>query len=744
MNKINDRFLAELFDQKKVRCHQEVYIKVFHIVWPCEGLFRKFLSCSATDLKIEYAKKIYGHLRAFEDVILPEFTVNNIISNQLNKLVNSSEKYVPQDHFIHSVNLYILGVYLFFNLPLFHQKIMAKDNIGKTLYEKVSRFIKKWKIFALFHDVGYYFESNIDVTGSVEEEKMSALHEYKRIYPHLIYEYVTRSTARTILCGALVQRSRRRLSSDLLAHCSSDQWKGMDKMPAKDAAVKELLRNYDNATILENVKSESIYTHFGMVLDRQKTLMIVLDKNECPVGFIERFGNKVEKLFIANNSSLDTPDAFYTFESMRILENLPPDCMLEYCINDADNVVYEHLLPEFRNYAKRFYDHLPNTIKTQLSFATSDTQINECYFAIYQWLTNKAGEYLLAGQILPEFNLYQKSMSKFYETAINDCVSDYIRSLLMDTKSIETSEIPALLRNIGNSMKGKVGVKELTRKIVSKANQKYNEAEGISHDMLAYYQQAYYRTLRDFLYFDHTTDIGIEDRIKDRLNMLQFIQFGDKNTITISIFAHGNACFENRVYDKIRNCASRLKINFDKLTSYCTDYTSSDHGLISAGLLYQATVFAHCLAHYSKKHDDNKLAWHWAPKDAALLGEEAINDYAEVIFSILLHNIYTQESKQTYGIEYRHDIDEDPFSYFCAFCDTFQKWDRPKQVDYSKAGLPSRHFLSDEFDIFVTEDSIYLKANAYDVDYIRNSLRDENHFLPGIVHFVHVMEYYSS
>ena len=157
--------------------------------------------------------------------------------------------------------------------------------------------------------------------------------------------------------------------------------------------------------------------------------------------------------------------------------------------------------------------------------------------------------------------------------------------------------------------------------------------------------------------------------------------------------------------------------------------------------MFQAVVFSHYFAEYCEKHSDLKLAWYGLSGYASLRSGACIADYAEVIFSILLHNVYTYESSPTYGIDYRYSIDEDAFSYFCAFCDAFQKWHRPKQIDYAKTGLPQKHFLGDELDLLVTEDRICLKCNLQDAAHIRNSLRDENTYLPGIVHFVQVVEY---
>ena len=741
MNGLNNRFLSELFIQKKVRCNQEIYSKLYSLIWPCELYFREFLSCSVTDLKIDYAKKIYGHLRAFEDVILPEFTVTNVLSVQLNKLIMSNKGYIPQDHIIHSINLYILGIYLFFNFPLFNKRILAQDSSPKTLCSKITSFVEKWKIFSLYHDVGYYFESNIDNYGRTPDESMPVLCEYKKIYAHLIFEYVTRSVARTILCAAIIQRSNRSFSCSTMSFAPSKPWRCKDKDHLENEEVVKILKNYEGATIVEDIQSDEAFSHFVMVLDRQKVLIIIYDKDEYPIGYVERFGNNVDNFYVVKDSSLDKPDMYCSENSDSLFEKIPSDCTLRYCINNASDVVYAHLPVEYINFAKHYYGNLPESLQMKLSFATTDSQINQCYYDIYLWLIEKAGGYLCSDQVIPEYEIYRQSMKQYYESAINDCLANHIRNMIMNADCIEISKIENVLQTVAKSIKDKETLTKLTGEIHKMAEQNYSIEEGVSHDMITLYAQTYDQVMKDFL--DADTRISMHGGIclAERLEMLHFMHINEENEIEIEIFKHGDQDFEIDLYAQIKMCAEKLKIDFSKLTTYSTSYTKSDHGLISAGLLFQATVFSHYLAEYSAKHDNLKTAWHGLAGYQFLSSGDCIKGYAEVIFSILLHNIYTQKSNQVYGINYRHSLDNDAFSFFCAFCDTFQKWHRPKQIDYGKAGLPHKHFLSDEFDIYLTEDKICLKCNMQDANYIRNSLQEENTFLPGVAHLVHITEY---
>lgn len=740
MNELNDRFLSELFDMKQVRCHQDLYQKLFHQIWPCEWYFREFLSCSVTDLKIDYAKKIYAYLRSFEDVVLPEFTISNVISLQLHRLVTSNKAYTPQDHVIHSINLYITGVYLFFNFPLFHKRLLSQDSLGKTLSAKVKSFIRKWKIFSLYHDVGYYFESNVDCEGNVPAEAFPTLGEYRKTYTHLIFEYVTRSVARTILSAAIIQRSNRTFSCRSLNFNPSRPWRSKGKVLSKDEEIASVLASYEAATIVKDVQSDRTFSHFVMVMDKQKILIIIYDKDEYPIGYVERSGNTIDNVFVLKDSIIDRTEVNYAESCESLFDQIPCECTFRYCINNAMEAVYSHLPVDYTSLAKQYYKQLPEKLRLQITFASTDEQINQCFFDIYSWLIEKVEGFLCSDQPIPEYKIYRQSMRKYYEEAINNCLSSHIGNLIREFSDIETGTINDVLKAICESLADKKVFPELVNAIHENAGRSYSIEEGVSHDMLTYYAQTYHQVLRDFSILGIREGAIQESSLPDYLEMLQIMRVDKDNKIEIEIFGHSNEVFETELFNQIKKLTENLHIDFDKLTAYATNYTSSDHGLISAGLMFQAVVFSHYFAEYCEKHNDLKMAWYGLSGYAGLRYGEDIADYAEVIFSILLHNVYTYDSRPTYGIDYRHSIDEDPFSYFCAFCDTFQKWHRPKQIDYAKTGLPQNHFLGDKFDLIVTEDRICLKCNLQDAAQIRSSLHDENTYLPGILHFVQVIE----
>ena len=160
MGRIIDNHLSNvLFLEKKVNYHNDIYNLLYGIIWPTADNFLQFLSSSDISLKIKYAKRIYDDFALSNDLFLPPALMRDVLQDQINKLNLISGQYIPQDHIIHSINLYIFGVYVFFSMQYFNNSILKDYNNN---YEGIKDFILKWQIFSLFHDVGYYFESGND------------------------------------------------------------------------------------------------------------------------------------------------------------------------------------------------------------------------------------------------------------------------------------------------------------------------------------------------------------------------------------------------------------------------------------------------------------------------------------------------------------------------------------------------------------------------------------------------------
>ncbi|HPF87360.1 MAG TPA: RyR domain-containing protein [Candidatus Limiplasma sp.] len=67
-----------------------------------------------------------------------------------------------RDHYIHSVNVFVLGLCIYIQSPnfqaAFHETVMDKDRYPENYQAKHEEFFFRWGLAALFHDVGYPVE----------------------------------------------------------------------------------------------------------------------------------------------------------------------------------------------------------------------------------------------------------------------------------------------------------------------------------------------------------------------------------------------------------------------------------------------------------------------------------------------------------------------------------------------------------------------------------------------------------
>ncbi len=737
MSELNKRLLSELFLQKEVSCSQKEYRQLYYKIWPCEEYFKEFLLCSNTDLKIEYGKKIYESLRVFDDIFLPEFIVNNVLELQFSKLVDNVDAYVPQDHFIHCINLYITGIYLFFNVPILHKKLLLKATMKKPLYERIDSFIWKWRLFAFYHDVGYYYESNIDVQGYTIPQVIAQIKEYDTFYIQLLFEYVTRSVARTLTTISLVKNTAVTFNLDIFSPISTVIWEDENGSEYNTNKLYQELKYFEGSKAVDGIQFDAILANFSRILDNQEYLILILDEEELLVGLVAKYKNEAERIYLAQKSQINLTRAYYGADSKQLLQTLDSKYEWRCCIRNIDDIIFDHIPIEYKDLAKKFDTKLPRSLQTALSYMTSAYDVSQCYFKVYQWLSSKATSFLDAAKQISEHEVFKEQSYKIYMAVVNDFLSAHINKFVKNWSG-DIDDLESLLPQIGKDIERKTVVKQLSKDIRKAAIQQYDNEGGIHHDIYEYYRQTYFKLLREKVYSKSIPSCATKNHsLNDMLETLQLFRIDKDEKIQHSLFSHGTSSFETKLYSRLQDHARALDVKLQDLTAFSWDHSSCDHGLISAGILFQAIVFAQHLV------NENTIQTAWCGNNGQRKSLEEVcpEDYSDVVFAVLLHNVYTKKFSPVHGVDYHHNINKDAFSFFCMFCDTLQKWNRPKQIDYSKTGLPINHYLGEKFDITCINGKIYLKCSTQDAALIRDSLVKEDLFLPGMSNIIEIVEF---
>ena len=710
MSKIDKRFFDELFDSKTVRLSNQHYNRLYDIIWPCEEEFKNFLMSTNSAVKTKYAKKIYMYMQTFGKVFLPKTYIDNMINYQQTALV-TNDKYIPQDHVVHCVNLYILGIYLFFNFPIFHYSIIDKFKKTNDKTYKIQLFLEKWKTFSYYHDIGYYFEGNIKNDGKFTASNAHSIEEYINIFKNLTYYHVTRSTARLITCISIFQTSNIKLNNADISICNNQSWKKNNECISKDALIN-VIKRFDGSFILNNVYGETGFNNIKPFIGDNSYMKLYFNDQYELVQFIVRENATTKDIYCS--------DAF--------IKESSDNCIVRYAV---PKIIRNHNI-DF-GLADCFFDDLPEELRIEFKFITNDNQLNSFFNNLHLWLLEAMkGQYFLE-----EKQAYYCELSKYYVDAIKNSINSAVDNILKKQRSIITPErIKTVTKKVTTHLNEEDSLSMISENIKDKAHIQYMRDNGVSYDIIQYCSRLYSAIAKKTRIIDEST----KEASKHLFEELKFIM-KTKNKIKLSLFAHHENNepvyeFEKELYNRISKLSKDLGVDFDRIRLYKPKHSTCDHGLISAGLLYQAVVFTKYLS--ETNIPDILLSWYGLENPHYFIEDEFINEYADTIFAVLLHNIYTKESGAEYGIEYKQKIDINPFSYFCAFCDVLQKWGREKQIDFSKLDLPEVHYLDDDFDIFISENHINITSTGVNEVAIRRSLENEATFLEGIEYIIKV------
>lgn len=709
--------MHDLFIEKKVYINNNLYTELYDYIWKSDELFVGFLSHSDPSIKLDYAKKIYSFLQANNDIFLPLSMLDNIIEFQNSNLVDNIKGYIPQDHVVHCVNLYITGIYIFFNNELFNNKLIRGISTENTPKNRYRDFVDRWILFSFYHDIGYYLEGSVNIEGLYSDKYKDKIKYYEsEIINEIIYLCTSRIITRLITIASVTKKSK-----DVFSHKTLEGF----NFEGESAYKIDVLKDYDGALLINDLHNFDEPCVLQHIFKYTKSITISYDNNHKPICItLRKFGN-IEDFYINKNYKKSFGlDYIKTENCIEMIKDLP----CNHYIIDLNKVFHSYGKTLFEKLAVDFFDKLPRNLKEEFSFMSSPKELNTYFNHINEWIISKLNiDYLKKDVNYIHDDLISSCYKNVFSSVLNKSTTDIFNKHKNDKISSEK-----IIEYIDEIFK-KIDTKKLEEDIHTAAYEEYENSHGAFIDIIDFGIIAY-NELYEYLYNSNTTG----DLIKD-LRFIKTNLFNNKVKVDpFSCNKKNSDSIETRFHNKLYEYSTELKINFDDLKKYITSYTICDHGIISAALLYQVIIIFFYIYKGSEDHVKFNLIWNNLEKEKFVDDERIIEKYADVIFAILLHNIYTKNSAP-YGIDYRQDIDVNAFSYFCAYCDTIQKWNRAKQVDLSKTYLPEHNYLNDLFDLELKHNKIYIRCFYKDLNQMNQTIMLSEDFLPGITKFTKVL-----
>lgn len=695
---IDQRFYSELLERKSVKKHNKIYLLLFDTIWPQSRNFELFLSSSENSLKIEYAKKIYESFAFINDIFLPPFTILNVLNDQYHDLKEHSSGYIPQDHVIHSINTYILGIYLFFNSEKINKKIV-KTIPNNNLYYSIKDFVLKWQLFALYHDVGYYFED-----GDISKKNIE---QYTSIFNDVLKCIISKHISKAVTFKALVEKYSTRFDLSCVEQ-NIGPWYDDNGNRISKSKIKESINKFVDATCIEAITSDEELSLLFPILENKEYLVVVYNEDGSCVSLIIRNGLNVKKFFSKSNS-------YSELFLNNILNTSTSKYVFQYFLLDIQTNAFWSQIIDEPIVINDIYSQLPHDLTSNISI--NNSSVLGILFDVHNWLSKKL--------------TYNSSQEKAkHEENTNECLKESFLKICKEIIEQVIQEQNADNRLIEQtfdiiSLTFKKEKKEAYSNILRHTQEIYRQHFAITHRFVEYCSEEF-------------NELSQTPSVLGSIESLNVLATKDEEDLQFHPFVYNKKDqFHSALFSSIAKLSENLETSIEQLINYHSPYVEIDHGVFSSCLIFQIVCFLNDVKKYCLENSRLSLSWSPLLKDENYLLELT----SKTIFSILIHNIYNKKSTPSYGVPYCHNIDADPFSYFCAFCDTLQKWGRPKKSNLSKTQLPYTNYLEDEFDIEISHENIIIRCIKSNIPKIVELVQSSELFLPGISILIDVKEF---
>ena len=328
--KINTTLKNKLFDfPEPIVTKKSVFWALHDRMFPCPNVFRDFLSTSDMSEKVEQAKYIIQRL-CFESNFPPPYSLLMNLEEFENSDVNKTgnKYYVPQDHFCHLVYLYLLGLYLFFYVPVLNKGLTGEylSNRQESQYDlainATKDFISYWKYFCLYHDLTYPIEQirgskelkdrkleekinnekNSDKKKNIEDNRKNNRAEWRKLSEKylslfgIIHSLIRRELfleggTKLLVIWQLITDPANKLEVNQFVdriHNISTAWTIDDltgKMPVKEFSSEDIKKDIGQYKIIDKLHN---YEHMKMLsgfLEGKEYISILIDSDtELPVA----------------------------------------------------------------------------------------------------------------------------------------------------------------------------------------------------------------------------------------------------------------------------------------------------------------------------------------------------------------------------------------------------------------------------------------------------------------------------
>ncbi len=791
MTKINQTLLNKLFiqpnPQPKNKAVSEYYDQFRSRMFPNEDDYISFLTSQSIDRQYECAELIIQRLcyqsnfppsyYALMDVVCVEHYQKNGIQN--------TDGYIPRDHFLHIVFLYLLGIYVFFYNSEFYSRIVTNNkfqrdgrSIGNIECACIKDFISEWKYFCLFHDVGYTAE----ILGNKCYKKQKRMQIQKALKKNaggykasfgknetqkqLAFWSTIEIISKLVFAKMVLDNSETRMTRDhkvfkyfkeaILCH-NADKTDEVSQI-----SFDEIPKSCLTGCLLDRVFSNHCLKRLIPVLDSDNITVLGTDKKTGHLGFISYVNEKKtrEFVFTENIKKCDEFEDFLRTPDIILFDDyIPTHFSFQYLfVGDCefDNLLkileIKHLFDSASSLVRDSYENNSNGITYENKFKgiTDESQFLDFSFLLFKSMCKQIGE-----------NYYNTDLEKILDNQVigsekkEDQIKDESLRNKMITRNILSLYQGDLLDSCNALLFNKI--KELyDKKKPSKRGTKLST-------MVKNHVNCYFESVEEasspketmIRIFCDQLERTITEKIEKERNLILlfsrlYIQVKGSLSKCRGLFEYNYEKAKMKKSPFLEECISGRLSSLMKMTirDVMSDYSlehgiSTDHGIASAN--YAAGIFD-CYSsaiEKAKKPQERLLlailldmSGNWKESKVGYVSNYN-HIFRSVLYAIFSHNLYPSHFKEnSSGRQYKTKIN-DTLSYLALLCDNLQDWNRPKSLHPALMEKSPIIYASEEYNIDVSNAGIILSDIATKSDnWIKEKIMGLSEYLSDVSAYV--------
>lgn len=732
------RFRKELIEEKTVAFQPELYKMYFHRIFPNWMEFAQFLSTTSEQARLQSAIRIIDRLNFSSNFPIVEDIYSNLIRLESEKLAGKDDSYVGRDHFVHTANIYILGIYLFFNHPVFHSTLMKhffgrrkKENPLETKNQlAVKGFLSAWKYFACAHDTGYPIEALVGRDKKLKDMRFKEIiQQYENLDNYQAYMLAAKTMSK-LICGIFqLENAKHTLQSILESDRDEFEctWIRQGGAGRHQYTLSQITKRAGEFYQLEYIQSyESL--KLLMPLIEQKDIAILLrDEGGEPVVLSYCGPDAATWHRVGTGNLTDAQlQGIWTFGS----DEFPPCmCSCSYFIRDPkgqrDRLLNSVGMPSYQeDWSKFAGDFFSDQYELYADLSTSSKESSEIVYQIYRILANK----------IPLCNL-ERGFLDFWNNEYRDRLNQELKEQVIKTVAHAVHSV----KLAGNSEKENFA--SLQESILGALDLKAKELQpnGGTHG-----DKVSGRAQRGKMLLRRLYDAAKQSMPQGR-EILKLAQKSGKTPPVISfnllgIEANGTPIspIHQKILDRLEQKLYEVGfLNSDQhiadLTRYMAKESAYDHGLASATLLLSTVVNYRMMTAAMKKDHKELLLLAWDIELGRLeksLEEKSLNILTDSIYAVMLHNLYRSSYQDILGNHLEYRIEQDPFTYLGLLCDGLQMWDRVQQIKPAERS-PRPAINGTQFDLKIRDKQILMFSSQTGIEAIKEKCQDLNSYLRG-------------